>query len=191
VTFAKNERLHPDDGRGNKGNSEAVPAGRPREDVEGLEVAPLRRSIVIAIALGAANHVLAYGTPQCPRDKAIKALSAAADIRSWRELFNAYLDYSVCDNGAIAEGFSDSVGRLLSADPVRWSELAGFVRRDDRFLDLIVRHIDETIPATTFDSIEQNAREKCPESARNICQTVLKACKDLRQRVKEEMDGGR
>ena len=146
---------------------------------------------MIAIALGAANHVSAYGSSQCPRDKAMKAEIAAADVRSWRELFNTYLDYSVCDNGAIAEGFSDSVGRLLSADTVRWSELAGFVRRDDRFLGFIVRHIDETIPATMADSIEQNAREKCPESARNICQTVVKAYKDLRQRVKEEKDGGR
>jgi len=64
-------------------------------------------------------------------------------------------------------------------------------RAKDRFLGFIVRHIDETIPATMVDSIEQNAREKCPESARNICQTVVKAYKDLRQRVKEEKDGGR
>jgi len=147
--------------------------------------------IVIAVALGAANQVSAYGSSQCPREKAMKAEVAAADARSWRELFNAYVDYSVCDSGSIAEGFSDSVGRLLSADTVSWSELAGFVRRDDRFLGFIVRHIDETIPATMLDSIEQNAREKCPESARNICQTVLKAGKDLRQRVKEEKDGGR
>jgi hypothetical protein len=176
---------------GDRGNAETAPAGRPREDVEGLEVALLRRLIVMAIALGAANHASAYGSAQCPRDKAMKAEIAAADARSWRELFNAYLDYAVCDDAAIAEGFSDSVGRLLSADTVRWSELAGFVKRDDRFLDFIVRHIDETIPATMVDSIEQNAREKCPESTRNICQTVLKACKDLRQRVKEEKDGGR
>jgi hypothetical protein len=101
------------------------------------------------------------------------------------------LDYSVCDVAAIGEGVSDSVGRLLSADTVPWSELAGFVRRDDRFLGFIVRHIDETVPATMVDSMEQNAREKCPASARNICQTVLKACKDLRERVKEEKDGGR
>jgi len=151
----------------------------------------LRRLIVMAIALGAANHASAYGSSQCPRDKAMRAEFANDHVRSWRELFNAYVDYSVCDSGSIAEGFSDSVGRLLSADTVSWSELAGFVRRDDRFLGFIVRHIDETIPATMLDSIEQNAREKCPESARNICQTVLKAGKDLRQRVKEEKDGGR
>jgi hypothetical protein len=183
--------LHPDDGRGDIGSPEAVPAGGPCEDVEGLEIVPLRLLIVIAIVLSAPNQASAYGSSQCPRVKAMKAEIAAADVRSWGELFNAYLDYSVCDSGAIAEGFSDSVGRLLSADTVRWSELAGFVRRDDRFLGFIVRHIDETIPATTVDSIEQNAREKCPKSARNICQTVLKACKDLRERVKEEKDGGR
>ncbi|MFL5309704.1 MAG: hypothetical protein ACJ79H_04530 [Myxococcales bacterium] len=151
----------------------------------------MRRSMVMAIALGVANHVSAFGTAQCRLDKAMKAEIAAADARSWRELFNAYLDYSVCDDASIAEGFSDSVGKLLSAEPVRWNELAGFVRRDDRFLGFIVRHIDETIPATVTDSIEQNAREKCPESARSICQTVLKACKDLRQLVEEEKDGGR
>jgi hypothetical protein len=147
--------------------------------------------IVVAIAFVAANPLSAYGTPQCPGDKAMKAEIAAAGALSWRELFNAYLDYSVCDDASIAEGFSDSVGKLLSADAVRWSELAELVRRDDRFIGFIVRHIDETIPATTVDSIEQNAREKCPKSAKNICETVLKACKDLRQRVKEEMDGGR
>jgi len=57
-------------------------------------------------------------------------------------LFNAYLDYSVCDVAAIGEGVSDSVGRRLSADMVRWSELAGYVRRDDRFLGFIVRRVD-------------------------------------------------
>jgi len=150
----------------------------------------LRGLIAIVIAFGAANHASANGSSQCPRDKAMRAEVAAADVQGWRELFNAYLDYAVCDDAAIAEGFSDSVGRLLSADTVRWSELAGFVKRDDRFLGFIVRHIDETVPATMVDSIEQNAREKCPESARNICQPVLKACKDLRQRVKEEKDGG-
>jgi hypothetical protein len=78
-----------------------------------------------------------------------------------------------------------------AADTIRWSELTEFVRRDDRFLHFIVRHIDGTIPATTLDSIEHNAREKCPESARNICHIVLMACRDLRQSVKEQHDGGR
>jgi hypothetical protein len=121
----------------------------------------------------------------------MKAEIAAADARTWQELFGAYVDYSVCDDAAIAEGFSDSVARLLSADMVRWSELVAFVRRDPRFLDFIVRHIDETIPATTLELIERNAREKCAESAKNVCETVLKACKDLDTRVKEEMDAGR
>src|SRR3954468_14169792 len=148
-------------------------------------------AIAIAIALAAASDALADESSRCPRDKAMKADLAAADVQSWRELFNAYLDYAVCDDAAIAEGFSDSVGRLLSADTVRWSELASFVKTDDGFLGFVVRHIDATVPATMVDSIEQNAREKCPESARNICQTVLKGCKDLRTRVKQEQGGGR
>jgi len=52
------------------------------------------------------------------------------------------LDYSVCDVAAIGEGVIDSVERRLSADMVRWSELAGYVRRDDRFLGFIVRRVD-------------------------------------------------
>jgi hypothetical protein len=110
VTFARKGEIASGRRTSNKGNSEAVPAGKPREDVQRLEVAPERRSIVIAIALSAANHVSAYGSSQFPRDKAMKAEMANDYVRSWRDLFNAYLDYSVCDSGSIAEGFSDRWG---------------------------------------------------------------------------------
>jgi hypothetical protein len=78
------------------------------------------------------------------------------------------------------------VGRLLSADTVRWSELAGFVKRDDRFLGFIVRHIDETVPATMVDSIEQNARQKCPESAAH--RTAAPAERSASQRLESQSD---
>ena len=71
--------------------------------IDGLRHVPPLIGIVIAVALGAANQVSAYGSSQCPREKAMKAEVAAADARSWRELFSAYVDYSVCDSGSIAD----------------------------------------------------------------------------------------
>ncbi len=53
-------------------------------------------------------------------------MRAEADVdrlKSWSLLYKSYKHFSHCDDGAIGEGYSDAVGKLL-AD--RWEEFSKF-----------------------------------------------------------------
>jgi len=98
--------------------------------------------------------------------------------RSWAELHAQYVTYvkrAACDDGAIAEGWSDAVGHLL-AD--RWKEfpkLSRLTDSDPGFLPFVIRHIDLTIPAETWDRIRENAKVACPRGHDQFCKAILLA----------------
>jgi hypothetical protein len=99
------------------------------------------------------------------------------------ELRGAYREFGVCDYAAISEAFSDSVCRLLSTNGGGLSELAVLVAEDEAFEHFLLKHIDETTPPGQLSEIEQNAKNKCPESARRVCARVLAAAGELRRKT--------
>jgi hypothetical protein len=50
-----------------------------------------------------------------------KRAEETADARTWTDLHAAFKRFSHCDDGAISEGYSDTVGRLVSH---RWNNIA-------------------------------------------------------------------
>lgn len=122
---------------------------------------------------------------RCPPAMAKAAETAAAEADSWPKLFRAYARYVACDDGAVWEGFSDSVTQLLSSDGSEWRHLAGLVKEDERFLAFVLKHMDETMPQERLARIEANARSNCPRQARRICESVLEAAGALRRRIQE------
>ncbi len=116
---------------------------------------------------------------------AMEAETAAAEASSWPKLFRAYARYGACDDGAVGEGFSDSVTQLLSTDGAGWRRLAGLVKRDEQFLAFVLKHMDETMPQNRLVRIETNARSNCPREARRICESVLERTGALRRKTPE------
>jgi hypothetical protein len=49
----------------------------------------------------------------CTNAEARLALDAAVTLRSWGALYRSYRKFGQCDDGAIAEGYSESVARIL------------------------------------------------------------------------------
>jgi hypothetical protein len=45
----------------------------------------------------------------CPREDAMRAEDIAAALKSWGRAYAAFKRYSHCDDGAISEGFTDSI----------------------------------------------------------------------------------
>jgi hypothetical protein len=113
------------------------------------------------------------------------AETAAAEASSWPKLFRAYSRYGACDDGAVGEGFSDSVTQLLATDGAGWCRLAGLVKKDEQFLAFVLKHMDETMPQDRLVRIETNARSNCPREARRICDSVLETLGALRRRMQE------
>lgn len=99
------------------------------------------RKVIVLVALGAISRASA-AAEHCSREMAGEAESVAAAAQSWQDLFEAYSSYRVCDDAAIAEGFSDSVTRLLSSNGSGLRQLAGLVAKDAAFLHFVAKHIE-------------------------------------------------
>jgi hypothetical protein len=114
-------------------------------------------------------------TSQCTDEEARTAEAKAASVNTWREMYEQFQRYAQCDDGAIAEGYSESVTRLLAQHWDQVQQLAPIVRDDPTFRMFIVRHIDETISPERLAQIVKNANRQCPENMEDFCSEIQKA----------------
>lgn len=114
---------------------------------------------------------------RCTEQEAIAADKEASEITDWKILLRSYLRYNQCDDGSIAEGYSDSVSRLLSDDWNKTPNLIAIIKRNKGFCEFILKHIDETVPLSRLKKITFQAKNKCPNGGKTFCAAVLKASK--------------
>jgi hypothetical protein len=97
------------------------------------------------------------------------ALDEADTLRSWDALYRSYLTFGHCDDGAIGEGYSESVARIL-AD--HWNTLPRFVQlagKHAAFQAFVIRHLDATLNMDDVERIKQDAMTHCPNGLRPTC----------------------
>lgn len=107
--------------------------------------------------------------PGCNDAQSSKALDEADQLRTWDALYKSYKSYRLCDDGAIAEGYSDSVARILAH---HWGTLPRFAslgKEDDGFRKFVLRHIDATDDTEDLAVIEKNAKGRCPAGLTALC----------------------
>ena len=111
--------------------------------------------LVIGLTLGLAPIVDA-ATRICAEQEAISAEMEADSLKTWAQVFAAYKQYRQCDDGGIAEGYSDSIATLLAE---RWDQLKTLMTDSDRskIRDLRVASRGRHDVAGT----EQDNRGKC------------------------------
>ena len=112
---------------------------------------------------------------ECSKEEAIRAETAASTLKNWDDLYGAYKTFSHCDDGAIGEGYSDTVGRLLSTKWETLSRVGQLIREDTSFEVFVLRHIDETISRERTNQILSNARTKCKRTHRKLCYQIIVA----------------
>ncbi|MFY9742785.1 MAG: hypothetical protein WAK21_12330 [Candidatus Sulfotelmatobacter sp.] len=109
----------------------------------------------------------------CDQKRAARAETEADDLKSWGSVQRFYKQFSDCDDGAIAEGVSDSVAKLLAR---KWNSVGDLVRfgsKDKAFESFVVRHLDETISESDASRIHQNAQSRCPSNAARLCKILV------------------
>lgn len=115
----------------------------------------------------AANH-------PCTRAQAQKAEAEVDRLKTWHAIYLSFTRYANCDDGAIAEGYSESVAQLLANQWQDLEELEKLTSKNREFYDFVLGHIDESISADESRSIGQNARSHCPASGKMLCQSILR-----------------
>jgi hypothetical protein len=107
----------------------------------------------------------------CTEAEVREAQKEADQLRDWDSVYRSFKRFAHCDEGGIAEEYSDSVGRLLARD---WKHLNSFVRlsADQDFEQFVIRHVDETMSEDEAALVINNARLHCPLGAKRLCKSI-------------------
>src|SRR5882757_2552859 len=83
---------------------------------------------------------------KCTKAEAMEAEKEADSLKDWDQVYRSYKRFSQCDDGAIAEGYSDSITTLLADDWKSFTRLLVLTNRSRDFMGFVLKHIDETVP---------------------------------------------
>lgn len=83
--------------------------------------------------------------------------------------------YGHCDDGAIAEGFSEAVARLLVDRWPTLPALAKLAARDPALTQFVLRHVDATLDTNDVEMIGKLARTKCSQATVPLCRELAAA----------------
>lgn len=105
----------------------------------------------------------------CSIYKAKTTEETIVGIKSWSDLDEHFAEFHSCDDGAIAEGYSDVISMLLTK---KWKELNS-LKIDDEFKKFIVSHIDKTWKESEITSASNNVNSYCIDNIKEICEAIM------------------
>lgn len=116
----------------------------------------------------------------CPTEmykRADASLLGAAG--GWSSLLRHQQRFSPCDDGALAEGYSDAVVTLFAYRWDRFGEFVALSERNPAFHRWAIRHIDASAATDDLERVVRNSA-KCTGSAmaKEVCGEVAKAARD-------------
>ena len=106
---------------------------------------------------------------RCTDEEGRRALDHADTPRSWDALYKSYMMFGRCDDGAIGEGFSQSVARILVDHWSTLPRLTQLARQDGSFRAFVMRHVDATLNTDDIEKVKENSRMNCPTGLRTTC----------------------
>lgn len=109
----------------------------------------------------------------CTSEQEQKAEAEADDLTSWELVYASFVSYESCDDGAIAEGYSDSISHLLADEWQKFDELNQLTREHTPFREFVLRHIDESMSSEQAKAIAENAHSHCPPTGQALCGEIL------------------
>ncbi|MBL0010384.1 MAG: hypothetical protein IPP22_03890 [Nitrosomonas sp.] len=108
----------------------------------------------------------------CTEEEARSAEVIVATIGSWAELYQQFERYAHCDDGAIAEGFSESISLLLAEQWTDIPQVSAILIPNPTFQRFIIEHIDETVPVKRLERVGKNVRERCLSGLEDFCHKI-------------------
>jgi hypothetical protein len=136
----------------------------------------------IAIGFFVAATAFAQGQGICTHEDAIQAEKTLDSLSDWCHVYESFKHYSHCDDGAIAEGYSDKIASLLATHWDAAEELFHLWRAHPQFGRFVLAHVDELMSSEQAKNIIRNARERCPPDSKEYCESLEKEAQELMRR---------
>lgn len=139
-----------------------------------------KRHLWVILLFLLAGPIRAHATTDCTPQELNELLSADINFGDWQSFYDFYKKYYPCgDDGAIAEGYSDEVVKLLTA---HWDQIDKFntlVSQHSDFKIFVLKHLDELMSPDQSDKLRFLATSQCPRADTSLCQAIVKTLDDL------------
>jgi hypothetical protein len=137
--------------------------------------------IVVCVALLMRGAPAEAQKHPCTSAEAQRAGKVADTIRTWDGLYKSYKSYGHCDDGEIAEGFSESVARILVDHWNTLDQLSTLASKNAAFLHFVLRHVDSTLNPTDIEKIKAKASTECPSGLHTLCLDIRRQLESARK----------
>lgn len=127
------------------------------------------------LALGAGSIACAADKP-CTKADAANAEKAIERSNNWNQLYKSWQDYRHCDTGAVADGFTDSLMRLM----VEWKgvdALAAAMQKDPEFKEWVHARLKSPAAKDDQPTVYSRAKASCPAGMDTFCAELADAVK--------------
>jgi hypothetical protein len=88
-------------------------------------------------------------------------------------LLTSFKTFGVCDDGAMAEGYSDAIVQSLAKRWDSFHELAEIMEKNPDFHSFVLSHIDATTDSDDLKALVLNAEKKCPRQFQKTCKAMI------------------
>jgi hypothetical protein len=116
---------------------------------------------VVLCTFGHAQH------KPCTPAQRLEAEKEAMTLRSWDALYKSYQRYGHCSDVDAAEGYSESVARILADNWDTLPRLSQLIERDREFEKFV--GLDATMSMKDVAKIKDSAVQHCPKGLKNLC----------------------
>jgi len=130
----------------------------------------------------------AYANELCTKAQEIQADSSILRAQKWEDIYKSCEKFKHCDDGYIAEGYSDLIVKTLAYKWDQVNVLMKLISKDKDFHAFVIRHIDATADKEELEMIIHNFSKRCPKSTEKNCLEIKNEAKEALQK---EAKGGK
>jgi hypothetical protein len=109
---------------------------------------------------------------ECTSAEARAAQVGVDSLTSWPSIHEAFEKYGHCDDGGIAEGWTEAVVHTLASDWDSLIQASQYTERDPAFRRLFLRHIDASADTDELRAIGDLAQSRCPAKLHVLCKDI-------------------
>jgi hypothetical protein len=134
------------------------------------------KKILYILCLSFLSMQFAQGAICSPKEA--EAADAIIDnLNSWTAVNQNFKQFKHCDDGSIAEGNSEAIGRLLVDKWDTLPVLAKLIKQNPSLKKFVLGHIDTTLNSNDLEKIQQLSLSNCPKDRELLCKDLNKAAK--------------
>ena len=140
-------------------------------------------AVVLALRSAASG---AESNSACPDVETALARVESSHLGTSDALYKSFREFGHCDDGYLAEAYSEAVVSLLA---YRWDELrklSSLCASDSVFRTFVLAHVDSTTEEADLRMLVSNASERCPKPVGALCRDILAAADAALRNIDEE-----